>query len=143
MASDDAALPDDLDTAHRLIRELAETLRQQTHLIAKLQHQLEQLLRRRYGKKGEKLDPDQLLLFAREILAQAEPMSPTPQPAESAATKSESGGHGRKPLPASLPRKRIVHDVAARGPRPAPSAAASAGRSARRSASSSNTSRPA
>jgi transposase len=106
----DAALPDDLDTAHRQIRELAETLRQQNHLIAKLQHQLEQLLRQRYGKKGEKVDPDQLTLFAHDILTQTEPMAPAPQAPEPAA-KPKSNGHGRKPLPASLPRKRVVHDV--------------------------------
>jgi hypothetical protein len=80
MTPGDAALPDDLDTAHRQIREPAETLRQQNHLIAKLQHQLEQLLRDRHGKKAEKVDPDQLLLFARDILAQAEPMSAPTQP---------------------------------------------------------------
>lgn len=112
MTPGDAALPDDLDTAHRQIREQAETLRQQGQLIARLQHQLEQLLRQRYGKKGEKVDPDQLLLFAHEILAQAEPMAPAPQPAEPAAAKPGSGNHGRKRLPAGLPRKRIVHDVA-------------------------------
>lgn len=113
MTPGDSALPDDLDTAHRQIRGLAETLRQQNHLIARLQHQLEQLLRDRHGKKGEKVDPDQLLLFARDVLAQTEPMSAAPQPLEPAAaeSKSKSNGHGRKPLPASLPRKRIVHVV--------------------------------
>ena len=44
-------LPDDLETAHQLIRELLETLGQQLHLNAKLQHQLEQLLRQRYGSE--------------------------------------------------------------------------------------------
>ena len=107
----DAALPDDLDTAHRQIRELAETLRQQNHLIAKLQHQLEQLLRQRYGKKGEKVDPDQLTLFAHDVLTQTEPMAPATLAAETPATKPKSNGHGRKPLPASLTRKRIVHNV--------------------------------
>jgi transposase len=110
MAPGDSALPDDLDTAHRQIRELAETLRQQNHLIARLQHQLEQLLRHRYGKKGERVDPDQLLLFAQDALAQAEPMSPAAGPP--APAEAKSNGHGRKPLPASLPRRRIVHDVA-------------------------------
>jgi len=112
MAHDGAALPDDLGTAHRQIHELVETLRQQSHLIARLQHQLEQLLRQRYGRKGERIDPDQLLLFAQEILAGAEPTPPaSPEPApESAPTRPD--GHGRKPLPASLPRKRVVHDVA-------------------------------
>jgi transposase len=109
--------PDDLETAHQVIRELIETLAQQVHLNEKLQHQLEQLLRRRYGRKTEQIDPAQLLLFAREILAQAEPTpdpaaspepDPTPTPTPSAPKKE---GHGRKPLPASLPRQMVVHDV--------------------------------
>ena len=110
-------LPDDLETAHQLIRELLETLGQQLHLNAKLQHQLEQLLRQRYGRKSERVDPAQLLLFAQEILAQAEP-EPTPQPdpvpeppPPPGAPQPKKKGHGRKPLPASLPRKPVLHDV--------------------------------
>src|SRR5712671_2310799 len=110
-------LPDDIETAHQLIRELLETLGQQIYLNAKLQHQLEQLLRQRYGRKSERVDPAQLLLFAQEILAQAEPEpepepEPTPQPEAVPETPLPPGapqpkkkGHGRKPLPASLPRK--------------------------------------
>jgi transposase len=107
-----APLPEDIETAHRLIRELLATLHQQAHLNEKLQHQLEQLLRRIYGKKSEKLDPDQLWLFAREILATAEAET-TPEPAAPVASPNPAQGHGRKPLPASLPRRRVVHDVPA------------------------------
>jgi len=117
MISIDDPLPADLDTAHQLIRELLKTLAQQVYLNDKLQHQLEKLLRQLYGKKTERIDPDQLLLFAREIIeqAQAEPAAasaPEPEPASPpAARQPASKGHGRKPLPASLPRKRVVHDV--------------------------------
>ena len=109
------SLPDDLETAHQLIRELLETLSQQIHLNAKLQHQLEQLLHHRYGQKSERIDPAQLWLFAREILAQVEP-TPQPDPTPEAtpppsAPQPKKNGHGRKPLPASLPRKPVVHDV--------------------------------
>src|SRR5271163_3331595 len=106
-------LPDDLETAHQLIRELLKTLAQQIHLNEKLQHQLEQLLRQRYGPKGERIDPAQLLLFAREILAQAEPApAPTPEPAPAPTPNApRKNGHGRKPLPASLPRQQVLHDV--------------------------------
>ncbi len=112
----DDPLPDDLATAHQLIRELLKTLGQQSHLIDKLQHQLEQLLRQRHGPKGERIDPAQLLLFAREILAQAEPAPTTaatqePAPDSTPAPREKKDGHGRKPLPASLPRKPIVYDV--------------------------------
>jgi transposase len=112
----DIPLPDDLDAAHRLIRELLATLRQQTHLNDHLQHQLEQLLRRLYGRKSEKLDPNPLVLFAQEIVEAAGP-KPTPElesslePMPPAPAKPPIKGHGRKPLPASLPRRRVVHDV--------------------------------
>jgi transposase len=112
----DPPLPDDLAAAHRLIRELVATLRQQARLNANLQHQLEQLLRRIYGRKSEKLDPDQLLLFAHEILEAGGPeitpepeAAPAPGPAQ--AARPQGPGHGRKPLPASLPRQRVVHDI--------------------------------
>jgi hypothetical protein len=108
-------LPDDLDVAHRQIQELCATVRQQGHLIAKLQHQLEQLLRQRYGKKNERVDPDQLLLFAREVLEQlgSEAATPAPEatPPPPAPPKLKPNGHGRKPLPAHLPRRPVVHDV--------------------------------
>jgi transposase len=112
-------LPADLDTAHELIRQLVETLRLKEHFIEKLQHQLEQLLRQRYGRKSEKLDPAQLLLFAREIMAAMETEAPAlqPQPAAElppgppAPAPPEKNGHGRKVLPASLPRQRVVHDL--------------------------------
>src|SRR5438105_5696651 len=101
----DTPLPDDLEAAHRLIRALLATLRQQTHLNESLQHQLEQLLRRLYGKKSEKLDPNQLLLFAQEILEAGGPeITPEPTPTAPAAARPPAKGHGRKPLPASLPR---------------------------------------
>jgi transposase len=117
-------LPTDLETCHQLIRQLLETLRQQTFLNDKLQHQLEQLLRRFYGHKSEKLDPNQLLLFAREII-EAGGESPVTAPetpwdestaAETTATAAppnqpQKKGHGRKPLPAHLRRQPIVCDV--------------------------------
>jgi hypothetical protein len=104
-------LPSDIEAAHQHIRELLETLGQQLHLNAKLQHQLEQLLRQRYGKKSERVDPAQLLLFAQEILARTEP-EPQPEAAPPpSASKPKKNGHGRKPLPASLPRKPVMHDV--------------------------------
>ena len=116
----DGPLPDDVESAHRLIRELLATLRQQAHLNESLQHQLERLLRRPYGKKAEKLDPDRLLLFAREILEAGGPeVAPEPTPAVPAATRPPAKGHGRKPLPAGLPRKRVVHGVPL-GERPCP-----------------------
>ena len=109
MRPGDVPLPDDLATAHLQLREQAESLRRQGLLIARLQHQLEQLLRQRFGRKGEAADPGQLLLFAPEV---AGAPAPGPAPEADATTPSARPRNGgREPLPASLPRRRIVHDV--------------------------------
>jgi transposase len=119
MTTTPSELPTDLSACHQLIRELFQTLAQQTHLNEKLQHQLEQLLRRVYGRRSEKLDPNQLLLFAREIMAESQttPAANAP-PADTASTATETtppkkNGRGRKQLPANLPRKPALHDVPA------------------------------
>jgi transposase len=113
-------LPTDLETCHQLIRELLETVRQQSFLNEKLQHQLERLLRRIYGPKAERIDPNQLLLFARELLEAGgeppptEPADPSDEPAPPETTTAASPpkkGHGRKPLPGHLRRQPIVHDL--------------------------------
>jgi transposase len=115
-------LPTDLDSCHSLNRELLESLRQDRLLIGHMQHQLERLLRRRFGRSSEKIDPDQLLLFAADILSEpgatpASPLQPDPAddppPTPAPAAKARRKGHGRKPLPAHLERRRVVHDVPA------------------------------
>jgi transposase len=115
-------LPTDLDSCHSLIRELLESLRQDRLLIGHMQHQLERLLRQRFGRSSETIDPDQLLLFAADILAEPDATrasEPRPGPADDApptpspAAKPKRKGHGRKPLPAHLERRRVVHDVPA------------------------------
>ena len=138
----DTPLPDDLEAAHRLIRELIETLRQQTHLNEKLQHQLEQLLRRLDGRKSEQLDPNQLLLFAREILeatAAVPETTPEPEPTVPAAVKP------RPKATAASPCRRIClaggSCMTSRSKSgSAPTVVWSDGVSARKSASNSNTS---
>lgn len=111
-----AELPADLPTSHEMIRELAATVRQQGQLIDRLQHQMERLLRQRFGKSSEKIDPGQLLLFANDILAAMGPEA-APKVEPPAAPKAESKppgeGHGRRVLPPSLPRKEVLHDLPA------------------------------
>ena len=108
MSRNDIPLPDDLATAHRLIREQAETLRQQQLLIERMQHQLERLLRQQYGRKSEKCDPGQLLLFCDEAVEATE-LPPEPEAPSCDARAKRAGG--RQTLPANLPRQVIVHDL--------------------------------
>ena len=86
-----------LEEQHRHLRE-----------IESLQHQLQSLLRRYYGRSAEKIDPKQLLLFE-ELLQKLAPETPAeapvaPLPPES--PKPANNGHGRRRLPATTCRLR-------------------------------------
>lgn len=108
---DPATLPNDLATCHQLIRNLLDAIKKETFLNQHLQHQLEVLLRARYGKKSEKLDPNQLLLFAEEMLKGGiEPPKPEPTRAEPKPRKPREKT-GRRPFPKDLPREQIIHDL--------------------------------
>lgn len=103
---DDLPLPDDVAQLQAMIRELLQTTREQGTRLDGLQTRIDQLLRRLYGPRAERLDPNQPLLFA------AEPMPATPaepQPAES--PRRPRRGHGRQKLPGHLPRQRVVHEL--------------------------------
>mgnify|MGYP006332870905 FL=1 len=112
-------LPNDVTQCHHLIAhlkahadELSATLHEQQRTTARLQQQVELLLKRLYGPRAERIDPKQLALFAQELAAAQEPDA-TPEEEASAPTPEAKKGHGRKPLPKDLPRKRMVHDVPA------------------------------
>lgn len=110
------ALPEDVATLKALIRELLTALEKKDQRVAQLEHRLDQLLRRVYGQKSEKLDPAQRLLFVEEDSASSIAESP---PTEFAAasdttetiTVTRKPGHGRRSLPADLPRVRQLHDL--------------------------------
>ena len=106
-------LPKDLEACHAMIEQLLASLGDAHRKIGTMEHQLQQVLRRLYGRSSEKVDPKQMALFA-ELLAQADaqtaPLDP-PVPAEPAPTPVARKGHGRRKLPADLPRQRVVHDL--------------------------------
>jgi hypothetical protein len=112
----DPPLPDDAVILKRMIMELLDTLRTTRRENDQLHHRLDQLLRRLYGPRAEKFDPNQPWLFAdlqatppAETNAQA---SATPPPTtEADAPPTKKNGHGRKRLPPSLPRVRQTHTL--------------------------------
>jgi transposase len=112
------ALPDDLAVCQRMIVELLTTLRQSRQDNEHLRDRLDRLLRRLYGAKGEKFDPNQPFLFAdmttAESDAEAPPVEPPPAEATATAPKpiaKKKPGHGRKGLPENLRRDRRVYDL--------------------------------
>jgi transposase len=76
-----------------------------------VRHWLEQLLRHRYGQKRERVDENQLFLFAVQMASRGEQAPADPQPADS-GPRPAPPGHGRQRLPASLERRRVVYDLA-------------------------------
>ena len=113
------ALPSDLDACHALIRQLLELQQHGQGTIERLEHQLQQLLRRLYGRSAEKIDANQLALFER-ALAQLQPIPqpvppelvpPPPPEAAPVAPKPNGNGHGRRRLAPDLPRRRVVIDL--------------------------------
>jgi transposase len=105
-----APLPDDPALLQQMIRELLDALQQSQHECAGLRHRLDQLLRRLYGPKAERFDPNQPWLFPEPT-----PAEPAPPPSIGAArdqpAQRQRSGHGRKPLPADLPRRRVEHTL--------------------------------
>ncbi len=105
-------LPDDPATLKSLVLELLATLQQHQHDNDALRHRLDLLLRRLYGPRSERHLPNQPLLFdeAADHPA-ADSGAGTDQPAEQ-RTKRRSRPHGRRRLPAHLPREPRHHELA-------------------------------
>ncbi len=103
------ALPTDLPAAHALILEMHAQFHELKGENEDLKHQLDQMARRMYGRRSEQLDAAQLqLAFAalRAELAELAPAEPAPPAARSG--RAARPGHGRRPLPAHLPREERV-----------------------------------
>jgi transposase len=116
-------LPAEVNLLQQIVLQLLQAVEDKDHLVARLQHQLAQLLRYRYGQKRERIDENQLFLFAAQLIAASLQTDPTPCGEEPAANSSlnsdrkdkgekpEHRGHGRKPLPKSLERRRVVFEL--------------------------------
>jgi transposase len=101
-------LPDDPALLKQMVRELLATTHQQQGRIRELEDRVEQLLRRLYGQRSERLDPAQLLLFD---LAPAAPQPAPPQPPSQPPGKRRRTNPGRRPFAKELSRRRIVHEL--------------------------------
>jgi len=108
-------LPNDPATLRQMVLGLLEQAAEQERRLKQLQHWLEQLLRARYGPRRERVSENQLFLFAVALVSagqepRPDPESPTGGQAEE-ARRAKPKGHGRQPLPQSLQRQRVVHDL--------------------------------
>ena len=92
-------LPDDVPILKSMILELLLTLRQRDRDLAETQQRIDRLLRRLFGPRSERFNPEQQLLFA-ELLAGQE------QPANEPSMPAEQDKHEPPPKPEPPPKKR-------------------------------------
>ena len=104
------SIPDDLAHCHAVIGELTATIRLQEREKAALLHRIEQLLRQVYGRRSEKIDPAQLLLFVAEAMAAVVDAGAQSEVEAPPATPKKKG-HGRKKPPAELPHLPLEYPV--------------------------------
>ena len=108
-ATKELNLPADVTVCHGMIRELVASNHQLRRRQEHLEHQLDQLLKRLYGPRADRIHPDQPSLFGDP------PPEPVPacaaKPLASPAETPPKPGHGRKTLPANLRRETVVVDI--------------------------------
>jgi len=116
VAIDPSQLPNDPTALRQMVMSLLEEVETKDRRLQQLQHWVERLLRARYGPRRERVNENQLFLFAVALVSAGREAPREPQ--ESAAPEKASDGagkrkgHGRETLPKSLHRQRVVHDLA-------------------------------
>ena len=95
-------LPSDVATLQGMVRELLATVADLRRTVEAQQHRIDDLTRRLYGRKSERVEEDSA--SPRDAL----PPFVTPSPDRPARRR----GHGRRALPEHLPRERVEYDLA-------------------------------
>jgi transposase len=123
MSMDGNSFPTDPDQLRALllereevIAELEQTVLSQQQKVEKLEREIARLLRKQHGPQQERVDPDQLMLFSLEELDQiskeiAAAHDDGCQDSASGQSLPRKRGHGRRKLPAHLPREQRVHKL--------------------------------
>ena len=107
------ALQCQLDENQKILGEKNESINKKQERIEHLEELVRSYRYRQFGKSSEK-DSAQAELFDEvetEASAEAEPAAEAIGPEEIAVTKVPKKKSGRKPLPKTLPRIRITHDI--------------------------------
>jgi transposase len=98
-------LPNDSNTLKCMVLELLATLHQERHDKDALRHRLDLLLRRLYGPRSERFNPNQPLLFAEMAAGQDTATAVPTEPAAPAKPQRRCRPHGRRRLPENLVRE--------------------------------------
>jgi transposase len=100
-------LPTDTELLHRLVRDIVGSIEHRDTEIERLKSIIKQLQRMQFGRRSERLDPDQLALGLEDLdgdLAREEEKRPRVE------KQTERPSH-RKPLADHLPRKDVLLDI--------------------------------
>lgn len=115
-------LPVDIATLQAMVRDLSigveardSTIDEQKRVLRTMQQKIDHLLRKLYARASEKLDPKQIQMSfeeAKAAIAQAEvaaePVTEIAAPDDEAPVPAKKKApHGRKPLPATIERRRV------------------------------------
>lgn len=101
-------LPSDPALLQRLVREMAGAVESRDGEIERLQSIIKKLRRTQFGRRSERLDPDQLALALEDLDADIARIRESRPSVE--RQPSERPSH-RKPLPDHLPRKDVLLDI--------------------------------
>jgi transposase len=101
-------LPDDVATLKRMVLELLVSCNEHLRDKEAMRHRIHLLLQRLYGPRGERIDPNQLLLFVEPGAGQETAVPPT-EPASK--PKRRCRPHGRRRMPENLPREPRHHEL--------------------------------
>jgi transposase len=104
-------LPDDVATLKRMVLELLASLHERDRDLEGLRHRINLLLRRLYGPRGERFDPNQPLLFPEMAAGQVTPTEAPAEPAPPSQPRRRCRPHGRRRLPDNLPREPRHHEL--------------------------------
>lgn len=113
MSTDAASHPDDVTLCHQIMDEQQATITGLQQRLQRLEHYVEQLLRSKYGRRSERIDPQQLQLFDDDgEQAPDDAAAPDAVRDESVVVREhERRGGGRNKLPEHLPREIVEHDL--------------------------------
>src|SRR5437660_4831452 len=106
LSHDVTTLRRDNEHQRRMIEELLATIAGLRSDNEQLQARIDWLVRQHFGRKSERINPDQPLLCD-----EPEPPAPPPEPAPIEAMTAKRPGHGRRPKSKDLPRERVVIDL--------------------------------
>ena len=107
--ADPLGLECEIQRLQHLNAELLDTINKQKSQIERLEAKLDWLVRQHFGRRSERLNPDQLLLFPNPE-GEGEPEAPPPIEPET-ITIQKRQGHGRRRPSKDLERQTHVIDV--------------------------------